>query len=186
MNAVVQARAPQAVAALPTAAALEPAQYLTFLLAGEAFAINILSIKEIIEYHSLTEVPMMPASVRGVINLRGAVVPVMDLLVRFGRKASEVTKRTCIVIVEVEAEVDGEPERQVIGVVVDAVNEVLDIVGTDIEPAPAFGARIRTDFIQGMGKVRGKFVILLNVNHVLSLDEIQAAAGAAEQAAHAA
>jgi purine-binding chemotaxis protein CheW len=183
MNAVTQARASHAVATLPAASALEPAQYLTFLLAGEAFAINILSIKEIIEYHSLTEVPMMPASVRGVINLRGAVVPVMDLLVRFGRKASEVTKRTCIVIVEVEAEVDGEPERQVIGVVVDAVNEVLDIAGTDIEPAPAFGARIRTDFIQGMGKVRGKFVILLNVNHVLSLDEIHAAAGAAEQAA---
>jgi len=184
MNAVVQARAPHAVAALQPTAVLEPAQYLTFLLAGEAFAINILSIKEIIEYHSLTEVPMMPASVRGVINLRGAVVPVMDLLVRFGRKPSEVTKRTCIVIVEVEAEVDGERERQVIGVVVDAVNEVLDIAASDIEPAPAFGARIRTDFIQGMGKVRGKFVILLNVNHVLSLDEIQAAAGVAEQAAH--
>jgi purine-binding chemotaxis protein CheW len=180
MNAIVQARASQAVVQLPP----EPEQFLTFMLAGEAFAINILSIKEIIEYHNLTEVPMMPASVRGVINLRGAVVPVMDLLARFGRMPSQVTKRTCIVIVEVEAEVDGEPERQVIGVVVDAVNEVLDIA--DIEPAPAFGARIRTDFIQGMGKVRGKFVILLNVNHVLSLDEIQAAAGAAEQAAHAA
>jgi purine-binding chemotaxis protein CheW len=186
MNAVVQARAPHVVAALPAPAAPEPAQYLTFQLAGEAFAINILSIKEIIEYHSLTEVPMMPASVRGVINLRGAVVPVMDLLVRFGRKPSEVTKRTCIVIVEVETEVDGEPERQVIGVVVDAVNEVLDIAGTDIEPAPAFGARIRTEFIQGMGKVRGKFVILLNVNHVLSLEEIHTAAGAAEQSAHTA
>jgi len=170
MNAVVRARTPHVVAALAPAAALEPAQYLTFQLAGEAFAINILSIKEIIEYHSLTEVPMMPASVRGVINLRGAVVPVMDLLARFGRKPSEVTKRTCIVIVEVEADVDGERERQVIGVVVDAVNEVLDIAEADIESAPAFGARIRTDFIQGMGKVRGKFVILLNVNHVLSLD----------------
>jgi purine-binding chemotaxis protein CheW len=173
MNAVVQTRASHAVVASQPAAALEPAQYLTFQLAGEAFAINILSIKEIIEYHSLTEVPMMPACVRGVINLRGAVVPVMDLLVRFGRKPSEVTKRTCIVIVEVEAEVDGERERQVIGVVVDAVNEVLDIAGDDIEPAPAFGARIRTDFIHGMGKVRGKFVILLNVNHVLSVDDLE-------------
>ena len=150
----------------------EPAQYLTFMLAGETFAIGILAIKEIIEYHSLTEVPMMPASVRGVINLRGAVVPVMDLLARFGRKSSEITKKTCIVIVEVEAMVEDRPERQVIGVVVDAVNEVLDIAPADIEPAPAFGSRIRSDFIHGMGKVKGKFVILLDVNHVLSIDEI--------------
>ncbi|HEX3141122.1 MAG TPA: chemotaxis protein CheW [Rhizobacter sp.] len=152
----------------------EPAQYLTFQLAGESYAIGILAIKEIIEYHSLTEVPMMPACVRGVINLRGAVVPVMDLQARFGRKPSEVTKRTCIVIVEVESQNDGERERQVIGVVVDAVNEVLEISPADIEPAPAFGARIRTDFIQGMGKVRGKFVILLDVDHVLSLDDLLA------------
>jgi purine-binding chemotaxis protein CheW len=152
------------VAAVPT----EPAQYLTFMLAGETFAIGILAIKEIIEYNSLTEVPMMPACVRGVINLRGAVVPVMDLLARFGRAPSATTKRTCIVIVELSAG----SERQVVGVVVDAVNEVLDIDPVDIEPPPAFGARIRTDFIQGMGKVKGKFVILLDVDHVLSLDEI--------------
>jgi len=162
---------------------LEPAQYLTFQLAGEVFAIGILAIKEIIEHHSLTEVPMMPACVRGVINLRGAVVPVMDLLARFGRQPSAVTKRTCIVIVEVEAEIDGERERQVIGVVVDAVNEVLDIAAADIEPAPVFGARIRTDFIQGMGKVRGKFVILLNVDRVLSLNDLDALAQATESLA---
>ncbi|VTU25249.1 MULTISPECIES: chemotaxis protein CheW [unclassified Variovorax] len=153
-------------------ASAEPAQYLTFMLAGEAFAIGILAIKEIIEYHSLTEVPMMPASVRGVINLRGAVVPVMDLLARFGRPSSEVSKRTCIVIVEVETG----GERQVIGVMVDAVNEVLDIAPADIEPPPNFGARIRSDFIQGMGKVKGRFVILLDVDHVLSLDEAGALA----------
>lgn len=147
----------------------EPTQYLTFMLAGETFALGILAVKEIIEYHSLTVVPMMPDCVRGVINLRGAVVPVMDLLARFGRASSEVTKRTCIVIVEVQ---NAEHESQVIGVVVDAVNEVLDIDAADIEPAPAFGARIRTDFIHGMGKVKGKFVILLNADHVLSLDEI--------------
>ena len=146
----------------------EPAQYLTFMLAGEVYAIGILAIKEIIEYRGLTEVPMMPPSVRGVINLRGAVVPVMDLLARFGRTASEVTKRTCFVIVEVEAA----EERHVIGVMVDAVNAVLEIPDEEIEPAPAFGARIRSDFIQGMGKVKGKFVILLDANHVLSLDEI--------------
>lgn len=173
MNDMIQnPRAPRATAAGNAQAALEPTQYLTFMLAGEVFAIGILAIKEIIEYHSLTEVPMMPASVRGVINLRGAVVPVMDLLARFGRPSSEITKRTCIVIVEILA---GD-EPQVIGVVVDAVNEVLDIAPADIEPPPAFGARVRSDFIQGMGKVKGKFVILLDVDHVLSLDEVGALA----------
>ena len=112
----------------------------------------------------------MPACVRGVINLRGAVVPVMDLQARFGQTHSPVTKRTCIVIVEVL----GPEGQQVMGVVVDAVNEVLDIDASDIEPPPAFGTRIRTDFISGMGKVRGKFVILLNVNRVLDLDDLQA------------
>ncbi|RZI84618.1 MAG: purine-binding chemotaxis protein CheW [Rubrivivax sp.] len=159
---------PAAANANAVLAAADPAQYLTFMLAGEVFAIGILAVKEIIEYHSLTSVPMMPDCVRGVINLRGAVVPVMDLLARFGRASSDVTKRTCIVIVEVRTE----QESQVVGVIVDAVNEVLDIAPSDIEPAPAFGARIRTDFIQGMGKVKGKFVILLNADHVLSLDEI--------------
>jgi purine-binding chemotaxis protein CheW len=177
MNAI----ALQSVATRAVALPVEPAQYLTFMLAGETFAIGILAIKEIIEYGSLTEVPMMPACVRGVINLRGAVVPVMDLLARFGRTPSAVSKRTCIVIVELQA---GD-ERQVVGVVVDAVNEVLDIAPADIEPPPAFGARIRTDFIQGMGKVRGKFVILLNVDHVLSMDDMLAlsAAGATADAA---
>ncbi|WP_236674979.1 chemotaxis protein CheW [Piscinibacter sp. HJYY11] len=146
----------------------EPGQYLTFVLGGEAYAIGILAIKEIIEYHDLTEVPMMPPCVRGVINLRGAVVPVVDLQARFGRRASEVTKRTCIVIVEVATQ----DERQVIGVVVDAVSEVLEIEASAIEPAPSFGAGIRTDFIQGMGKVRGKFVILLDVDRVLSMHDL--------------
>jgi purine-binding chemotaxis protein CheW len=180
MNAIAPAHTAQrAVAHHAVVAPTEPAQYLTFMLAGETFAIGILAIKEIIEYNSLTEVPMMPACVRGVINLRGAVVPVMDLLARFGRTPSAVSKRTCIVIVELSAG----GERQVIGVVVDAVNEVLDIDAADIEPAPAFGARIRTDFIQGMGKVKGKFVILLNVDHVLSLDEISNLADVAHAAA---
>jgi purine-binding chemotaxis protein CheW len=149
-------------------AVVEPAQYLTFMLAQEQFAIGILGIKEIIEYHGVTEVPMMPACVRGVINLRGAVVPVMDLLARFGRPSSAPTKRTCIVIVEVDA---GD-ERQVIGIVVDVVNEVLDIAASDIEPPPAFGARIRNEFLQGVGKVRGKFVLLLDIDRALSLAEI--------------
>ena len=145
-------------------------QYLTFMLGSEVFAIGILAIKEIIEYGQLTVVPMMPEFIRGVINLRGAVVPVVDLSARFGRKSANVTKRTCIIIIEVVA---GE-DTNVIGVVVDAVNEVLEILPGEIEPAPAFGAKIRTDFIQGMGKVNGKFVILLEVGNVLSVEDLAA------------
>jgi purine-binding chemotaxis protein CheW len=154
-------------------------QFLTFMLGGETFAMGILAIKEIIEYSALTEVPMMPASVRGVINLRGAVVPVIDLSVRFGRTPAAVTKRTCIVIVEITLN----DARQDVGVVVDAVNEVLEISQEDIEPAPTFGTRIRTDFIQGMGKINNRFVILLDVNQVLSLDELAELAEQAEATA---
>ena len=179
MNTLVQVQPSRALSTAQTSqaasSALEPAQYLTFMLAGEMFAIGILAIKEIIEYGSLTPVPMMPASVRGVINLRGAVVPVMDLLARFGKPPSPVTKRSCIVIVEV-ASGQALDERQVIGVAVDAVNEVLDIAPGDIEPPPTFGARIRSDFIHGMGKVKGRFVILLDLNHALSMDEVAALA----------
>jgi purine-binding chemotaxis protein CheW len=177
MNAMVQASNKQAVIPVRVQAAAQAVaqqtQYLTFMLGSEVFAIGILAIKEIIEYGSLTVVPMMPECIRGVINLRGAVVPVMDLSARFGKKAAEVSKRTCIVIVEIEA--DG--EAQDVGVIVDAVNEVLDIPASEIEPAPAFGTKIRTDFIHGMGKVNGKFVILLDVNYVLSIDEIGAMTG---------
>ena len=144
----------------------QSAQYLTFMLGGEAFGIGIMAVKEIIEFSGITDVPMMPDSIRGVINLRGAVVPVMDLAARFGRPQSVPGKRTCIVIVELEH--DG--EHQLTGVVVDAVSAVLDIPASDIEPAPSFGTRIRGDFIAGMGKLNGKFVILLDVQQVLALD----------------
>lgn len=164
MNALAQASA-------------EPKQYLTFMLGGEIYAVGILAVKEIIEYAGLTPVPMMPEAIRGVINLRGAVVPVMDLAARLGRKASAITKRTCIIIVEVEQG----GEHQVIGAMVDAVNAVLEIAPADIEPAPAFGARIRSDFIAGMGKVNGKFVILLDAGQVLSVDEISALASSRER-----
>ena len=158
----------------------EPQQYLVVSLCGEAFAIGIRSIKEIIEYGQLTEVPMMPDLVRGVINLRGAVVPVVDLAVRFGRAPTEVARRTCIVIIEIESQ----PEQtQVIGVIVDAVTEVLDIPPQDIEPPPSFGARIRSDFIEGMGKVGGKFVILLDMGHALSIDELSDIVGSVDDAA---
>ena len=169
MNASVQAERRQ-LAAAAARPKQEPTQYLTFVLGGEVFAIGILAIKEIIEHHGITSVPMMPECIRGVINLRGSVVPVIDLSARFGRTQAALTKRSCIVIVEVETE----GERKDVGVIVDAVNAVLDIPATEIEPPPAFGTRIRTDFIQGMGKINGKFVILLNVNRVMSFDEISA------------
>ncbi len=160
----------------------ERAQYLTFMLSSEMFAIGILKVKEIIEYGNLTKVPMMPACIRGVINLRGAVVPVMDLSSRFGTASTPVTKRTCIVIVETTADAG----HRDVGVVVDAVNEVLEISAADVEPPPAFGARICTDFIAGIGKVNGRFVILLNADEVLSAEGLDAlgapGAGAADEA----
>ncbi len=142
-------------------------QCLTFSVAGETYGIGILGIKEIIEYRGLTEVPMMPPSVCGVINLRGAVVPVVDLSARFGKGCSTVGKRSCIVIVEI---VDA-AETQVLGVLVDAVSEVLEIPAGEIEQPPSFGTRIGREFIAGIGKVRGKFVILLDVQKVLALSE---------------
>lgn len=157
----------------------EQGQYLTFMLGKEVFAIGILSIKEILEYGQVTAVPMMPDFIRGVINLRGAVVPAVDLAARFGGRPTEITKRTCIVIVEVTSE-----DRQVeLGIVVDAVSAVLEISDTEIEGAPSFGAKIRTDFIKGMGKVDGKFVIILDVDKVLSVEDMTMVSRASELAA---
>lgn len=143
-------------------------QYLLFVLGGEQFAIAIAGIKEIIEYHPPTTVPMMPAFIRGVINLRGRVVPVVDLSARFGRQSTDNTKRTCFVIIEI----NHNGERQDIGIVVDLVKAVQEIATKDIEPPPSFGAKIRSDFIAGMGKVGEQFVIILDVDHVLSIDEL--------------
>lgn len=152
------------------AGAEERRQYLTFALNNEAFAIGILHVKEILEYADVAPVPLVPPFIRGVINLRGQVVPVIDLAARFSRQSAPVTKRTCIIIVEVDGR--GEEGLQDIGVMVDAVHTILDIPVSDIEPPPAFGAKIRTDFIQGMGRVNGRFVILLNLAGVISIDEM--------------
>ncbi len=156
---------------VPGGPSSENKQYLTFTLGGEMFSIGILCIREIIWYTSPTEVPMMPECIRGVINLRGAVVPVMDLSSRFGKPSTPVGKSTCIIIVELQAQNAG--EHQSMGVVVDAVQAVLEIAASEIAPAPSFGAKIRSDFIEGICKVNSKFVILLNVNQVLSLQEIE-------------
>ena len=153
-----------------------PAQYLTFSLGGEMFAVGILHVKEIIEYGHLTEIPMMPSFIRGVINLRGSVVPVIDLSARFGGQPTALGRRTCIVIVEVQ----DDDLRHDIGIMVDAVSEVLDIPNSEIEPPPSFGAKIRAEFIYGMGKVQGKFVIILNIDKVLSVEEIAQLTGSTD------
>ncbi|GAA4014586.1 chemotaxis protein CheW [Actimicrobium antarcticum] len=154
----------------PAAATTKAAakQYLTFSLGKEVFAVGILVIKEIIQYGQLTTVPMMPACIRGVINLRGAVVPVIDLTVRFGGAAASIGKRTCIVVLEIAQ--DGESHD--IGVMVDAVSAVIDIETDQIEPAPGFGTEVRAEFIEGMGKINDRFVIILDVERTFSLTEL--------------
>ena len=156
----------------PSTAIEESGQYLTFLQRGEMFAIGILGIKEIIEYANLTTVPLMPEFISGVINIRGAVVPVIDLSARFGREAAVTTRRSCIVIIETV----NDNQKIDIGIIVDSVSEVLEIPPADIEPAPRFGTNIRADFISGMGKVNDKFVIILDICRVLSVDEMSSLA----------
>ena len=158
----------QSTPASATEAALEQHQYLTFMLGGEIYAIGILHIKEIIEHGHVTAMPMMPEFIRGVINLRGRAVPVIDLGVRFGGSSTPLGKRTCIVILEIERE----GESQDVGVVVDAVNEVLEIQREEIESAPDFGSSVRTGLIKGMGNVNGRFVVILDVDCLFSIDEL--------------
>ena len=147
-------------------------QYLTFHLAGEEYAVGILKVKEIIEYGTLTRVPQTPAAVRGVINLRGNVVPVVDLAIKFGMPRSPLTNRTCIVIVEVD--LDG--EQSVIGIIADSVSQVVDLPSGDVLAPPAFGTRIRVDFLTGMGKSGNKFVLILDIEKVLSGEDLKSTA----------
>ncbi|MBC9248816.1 chemotaxis protein CheW [Pseudomonas alcaligenes] len=154
-------------------------QFLTLTLGNELFALPIEHIREIIEFGSLTEIPLVPPFLRGVINLRGAVVPVIDLSVRFGRERTSIAKRTCIVIVEVTQD----DNQQLIGIIVDAVNEVLAVEGHQLETRPAFGARIRADFIAGILKQNEQFVIVLDIPQALSLDELAQLVGELDQPA---
>ncbi|MGP0173027.1 chemotaxis protein CheW [Pseudomonas sp. NCHU5208] len=149
-------------------------QYLTFSLGEEIFAVGTHNVREIIEYGHLTSVPLMPPSILGVINLRGGVVPIMDLRQRFGQGATQVGRRTCIVILEVQRE----GAEQVIGIVVEAVNAVLEIPEEDIEPPPSFGSHIPTDFLIGMGKLENRLVVLIDIGRVLSLDDLRLLASA--------
>ncbi|AZZ92207.1 chemotaxis protein CheW [Hahella sp. KA22] len=143
-------------------------QYLTFMQSGDMYAIPLLGVKEIIEYGGITPIPTLPDFIRGVINLRGRVVPVIDLGSRFSKTEREITRRTCIIIVEVGS---GEDNHDM-GVIVDSVSAVIDIPIANIQPPPAFGAKIRVDFIQGMWKSDDRFFIVMDIDQVLSVDEI--------------
>ena len=144
------------------------AQYLTFWLGEEVFAKDIKTVREIIQYGPMTAVPLMPDFVRGVINLRGAVVPVIDLQARFGRPPAQVDKKTCIVIFDAVRA----GERVELGLLVDAVSEVIEIAPEQIEPPPNFGASVRRDFIRGMGKVAGRFVIILEPDKAFDVSDM--------------
>lgn len=145
-------------------------QYLMFSLAGETFAVAIGCVREIIEYPGITSIPLAPAFIRGVINLRGAVVPVIDLSVRFGRAATSVNRRTCVIIVEVR----NEEQLHLLGVVVDGVTEVRDVDAGEVEKQPEFGSGLRSDFVAGMLRREQGFVVILDIATVLSGEELSA------------
>jgi purine-binding chemotaxis protein CheW len=156
------------------------AQFLTFTLSEEVFAMDIRTVREIIQHGAMTTVPLMPDFVRGVINLRGAVVPVIDLHARFGRPPARITKKTCIVIFDAAGQ--GSAERVELGLLVDAVSEVIDIAAAQIEPPPHFGAALRRDFIRGIGKVGARFVVLLDPDRAFDVDEMAGLCEANQQA----
>jgi len=143
-------------------------KYLTFTLAEEEYGIGILKIKEIIGMMPITPVPQTPEFVKGVINLRGKVIPVVDLRLRFGMEEIGYTERTCIIVVEIT----GETGTVQTGIVVDSVSEVMNIKGADIEDSPSFGTNLDTDYILGMAKMEGGVKILLDIDQVLSAEEI--------------
>jgi|SRR4051812_6991443 purine-binding chemotaxis protein CheW len=153
-------------------------QYLTFLIASEEYAINILKVKEILEFATLTTVPNAPLWIRGVINLRGNVVPVVDLSRKFGMASREITKFTCIVITEVKCN----GEILTMGLMADSVSQVIDLAADDIQPPPAFGTRVRLDYLQGMGKVSRGFCLILDSDKVLSSDELLSVEGSSQTA----
>jgi len=147
---------------------LETTQYLTFKLEDEVFALDIAKVREVLEYTTVTKVPRTPDFMCGVINLRGGVVPVVNMRLKFGMPDAEKTVNTCIIIVEVK--LDG--ETTVLGALADSVQEVMDLEPDQIEPAPKIGTRLNTDFIKGMGKHDNKFIMILDIDKVFSADEL--------------
>ncbi len=146
----------------------ETTQYLTFKLEDEVFALDISKVREVLDFTTVTKVPRTPEFMRGVINLRGSVVPVVDMRLKFGMSRTERTVNTCIIIVEVT--VDG--ERLVLGTLADSVQEVLDLGPDHIEPAPRIGTRLKTEFIKGMGKRGADFIIILDIDKIFSAEEL--------------
>jgi purine-binding chemotaxis protein CheW len=147
------------------------AQYLSFFIAGEECALGILQVREIIEYDTVTRVPGAPAWVRGVTNLRGSVLPVIDLAVKLGLPPTTPHRRSCIVVVEVSLQA----EKLMLGVLSDAIGQVVELAPTEVEPPPAFGAPVRIDYLVGMGRAGKKFILLLDMERVLSGQELLAA-----------
>jgi len=149
-------------------AILETTQYLTFRLGDEVFALDITKVREVLDFTTVTKVPRTPQFMRGVINLRGSVVPVVDLRLKFGMTVTEKTVNTCIIITEVTVEGD----TTVLGCLADSVQEVLDLEPGSIAPAPRIGTKLKTEFIKGMGKRDERFIILLDIDKVFSFDEL--------------
>jgi purine-binding chemotaxis protein CheW len=156
----------------------EQGQYLTFRVAGEDYGVGILRAREILEYRPMTRVPGAPVCVRGVMNLRGSVLPVVDLAVKFGQPESPVTKRTCVVVVE-----GTDAEKMPMGLLADSVSQVVQLAPEAIRPAPQFGTRARREYLDGVGCVGEKFVMLLDLDRLLSPEELEAILGAEAPAA---
>lgn len=157
------------------AAGTAPSQYLTFTLDKEQFAVDISKVREVLEFTSVTKVPRTPEFMRGVINLRGSVVPVVDLRLKFGLTRTEPCIDTCVIITEVESK----GEKLVLGALADSVQEVIELEPGSIEPPPRMGTRVNIDFIRGMGKQGEKFLILLDLDRVLTQEELSCVAPAA-------
>ena len=148
-------------------------QYLTFFIRGEEYAVGILRVREILEYETVTRVPTTPSHVRGVVNLRGAVMPVIDLAAKFGHGESVPARTTCIVVVETRLRDELANTLTTVGIMADAVSEVVDIAAEAIEPPPPFGTHVRIDFLIGMGKLEGRLVLVLDIDSILSPVEIE-------------
>ena len=156
----------------------ETTQYLTFKLGDEVFALDISKVREVLDFAAITKVPRTPEFMRGVINLRGNVVPVVDMRLKFGLTKTEKTVNTCIIIVEIS--LDG--DTTVLGALADSVQEVIDLEPDKIEPPPKIGTRLKTDFIKGMGNRNEQFIIILDIDKVFSVDELSLVQDAGEQA----
>jgi purine-binding chemotaxis protein CheW len=149
-----------------------PGKYLTFALAQEEYGLPVLKVREIIKMMDVTGVPQVPRHIRGVINLRGKVIPVIDLRIKFGLDAQDTTEQTCIIVVEV----DIAGRHVMLGMVVDRVSEVLNIAAEEMEPTPDFGERLTTDYLCGVAKIKGKVKLLLDLDRVLAADTVFAKA----------